>query len=601
MRLQLCDGIKERWFEQRAALIFLTALLFLFRPIMAAGFMTWAGITIFTEGLFVLLAAGFILFRWETFLNLLKNTSWSVKICAGFLLASGVIHWLIGGYYRPEYLGLSLLWVTIPAFAAVYRNDLERKLPVFLGIFWLFNVIICCLSESLIGVMFGITGNWNWSATLMAVSLPFALRCVPLHCKGRKIYLAVICLITLFLLYYLQSRALVVSVAVTGAFWLFLKFRKFRIPMFAAAVISVAIAGFFAFRVFPEQTNNFLKREIRVEIWKGTLNMIKAYPAGAGVVTFENSFIPFRTEEYFKNKHCSIRDDHPHNEFLYLAATLGVGAAAAFAFWIFMTLWNVVREYDSGMMSRKRVLFLLCFLLIFCGGMLDLSFHVWPIGILGLLFFGMFAFPGERVPELLSEGPANRIGRTVFLFTVVLGIVNFVGTFCWEASHLAIGRMNIPAAKRYAKTALVLTPEIPNLVYRSANEMLSRDSEFSMELVERLQQSPWKDYAHIHGLKSMLYRQMKQYENAIQESLLDAQHFPLLVRPIMDVAVLYGDLGIREKEAYQRLNSELQSRIQKRNLTPAQLREIYRNPEYDMHPERIGEIVTPDIKWFFDQ
>ena len=171
MRLQLCDGIKERWFEQRAALIFLTALLFLFRPIMAAGFMTWAGITIFTEGLFVLLAAGFLLFRWETFLNLLKNTSWSVKICAGFLLASGVIHWLIGGYYRPEYLGLSLLWVAIPAFAAVYRNDLERKLPVLLGIFWLFNVIVCCLSESLTGQMFGMTGNWNWSASLLVAAL----------------------------------------------------------------------------------------------------------------------------------------------------------------------------------------------------------------------------------------------------------------------------------------------------------------------------------------------------------------------------------------------------------------------------------------------
>lgn len=595
MQLQLCDGVKKSWLEQRAALIFLTALIFLYRPVMAAGFFTWSGITIFTEGLFVFLAMGLFLLRKETFSAILKNTGWSIKVCVGILLLLGVLHWIAGGYHRPEYLGISLYWAIIPIFASAYRNDLERNLPKALGFLWIFNVIVCIWTETYRAKMFGITGNWNWSAILMLVSFPFALRCVPLHCKGRKIYLASMWIVTLMLMPYLQSRAAMISLVTAAAFWCFLRFRKFRLPMTVAGIILLA-AGILVCKAFPDRVDAFLKNEIRVEIWKGTVNLIRDVPTGVGVVSFENSFIPYRTEEYFLHPHCSPRDDHPHNEFLYMAATLGIAAPIAFLVWIIMAFVSAVREYDTGMMSRKRVLFLLCFVAVLCNSMLDLTMHVWPVGILGLLFFGMFAFPGKRVPEILSDGPANRIGKTVIGFTVLLAAVNFAGTFCWDASHIFIARKNLPAAKKYAKTALLLTPEIPNQVYRSANEMLSRDAEFSMTLVERIQDSPWKDYAHIHGLKSLLYRQKGEYQKAVDESLREAECFPLLIRPLFDVGSLYQSMGIKDFAPYIQINKELTARVNKRNLTPEQIQEILRNPVYDMHPERIGKIQPPPLK-----
>ena len=188
MQLQLCDGVKKSWLDRNAALIFIAALVFLYRPIMSAGFMTWAGINIFSQGLFVLLALDFILLRWETFRGILINTGWTEKICAGVLLGMGFLHWLIGGYYRPEYLGLSIYWTVIPIFAIVYRNDLERKLPTALGFFWLVNVIVCICTETAGNEMFGITGNWNWSALLMLVTFPFAVRCVPPSLRWQEIY-----------------------------------------------------------------------------------------------------------------------------------------------------------------------------------------------------------------------------------------------------------------------------------------------------------------------------------------------------------------------------------------------------------------------------
>lgn len=599
MRLQLCDGIKRSRLELNAVLIFLTALVFLYRPVMAAGFITWAGITIFTEGLFVLLALGFVLFRWETLRETLKNTDWCSKVCLGILLAMGLLHWLIGGYYRPEYLGLSLFWGVIPLFGAVYRNELERKLPAALGLLWLLNVIVCIGTESFTGSMFGITGNWNWSSLLLLITFPFALRCLPPFCKGRKIYLAVMWLLMPVLLIFLQSRAVVVSAAAAWIFWIFLKFRKLRIPMIICGILFIIAAVFAAYKIVPEKTNAFLKREIRVEYWKSAVELIRDVPVGVGVVSFENAYIPYRSEEYFKNPHCAVREHHPHNELLYIAATLGLGAVLAFIVWIIRALVGAVREYDSGM-SRKRVLFLLGFIAVLCNCMLDLTLHIWPTGILGLLFFGMFAFPGKRVAEKTSDGPANRIGKTVFWLTILFALANLIGTFCWEASHISIKRMNIPAAKKYAKTGLLFAPEIPNLVYRSANDMAMRDLDFSLELVERLQNSPWENYAHLHGLKSLLYRQQKKYEEAIRESLREAELFPLQIRPIVEIVVLYGYLGVNDPKVYSELSSELQSRIKKRNLTPEQIQAIYKNPEYDMYPHRIGVVVDAPKSWKFE-
>ena len=587
MQLQLCDGVKQSWLDRQAAFLFMLALVFLYRPIMSAGFFDWAGITIFSQGLFVLLALSLILFRWETLRRTLLNTDWCTKICAGLFLVLGLMHWLAGGHYRPEYLGLSLFWCVIPMFGAVYRNDLERKLPTALGFFWLANVIVCIWTESTGNNMFGITGNWNWSAILMLISFPFALRCIPQYCKGRNIYLTLMWIVTLVLMVYLQSRAMMFSAVAAGAFWIFLKFRKARICLVAAALLLIVAGAVVTTRVYPEQTQGFLKNEIRTEIWKGTVDMIKDVPSGVGVVTFENTYIPYRTIEYFKHHHAALRDNHPHNEILYIAATLGIWTAAAFILWIIIALIKAVREYDTGTMSRKRVLFLLCFIAILCNSMLDITFHVWPIGILGLLFFGMFAFPGKRVTQEVSAGPANRIGKTVFYLTLLLALTNLIGTFCWEASHHAVRKMNTPEAKDYAQKAMLFAPEIPNLIYRSAMEMSMRDKDFSLELAERMEASPWKDYAHIHGLKAQLYAMKGENEKAAEEYKLDGANYPLQILPYWGLLMAYGRMG--REDLFPPVIEELQRRIKARNLTPEQINAIHQNPEYDLHPERIGK------------
>ena len=94
---------------------------------MAAGFFSWAGLTILTEGLYVLLAMNLLLFRWNDLCGTLRNTGKMIKLCCGVVLISGLLHWIVGGFYRPEYLGLSLAWGILPVFGAVFRDELKQR------------------------------------------------------------------------------------------------------------------------------------------------------------------------------------------------------------------------------------------------------------------------------------------------------------------------------------------------------------------------------------------------------------------------------------------------------------------------------------------
>ncbi|MBQ7402889.1 MAG: O-antigen ligase family protein [Lentisphaeria bacterium] len=595
MQLQFCNGVIGSKVEKSAVFFFMTALIFLYRPVMSAGSVEWAKITIFSEGLYALLALGFVLLRWQTLREVLRNTTSVVKCCIGILLISGLVHWLLAGYYRPEYLGLNLFWGVVPLFGIVYRNELERKLPAVLGLFWLFNVIVCIVSETFLNGMFGITGNWNWSALLLLVTFPFALRCIPLECTGRKVYLALMWIITLILLLYLQSRAIFLCAVFSAGFWCFLKFRKLRIPMICSVIVVIAAGVYLSLYVFPEQTQNFLKGEIRVEIWKGSLDLTRDVPLGVGAASYENALIPYKTIGYFQNHHCTVRTPHPHNEFLYLAGTLGLPGMAAFLVWIIAAVVGAVKEYDTGMMSRKRVLFLLAFLAMLLSSMIDVTFHVWPNGILALLFFGMFAFPGKRTAEEVSRGPANVIGKTVLLLAGFMAICNLIGTYSWEASHEAILRKDNVAARKYAERALLFAPEFPDMIYRSAIEMSMRNRDFSMRLTERLQESPWKDFAHIHALKAQNYALMRQDEKAIPEYIMETQCYPLQILPYFGILNAYGRLG--QADMIPVLSRKIDELKRFRNLTEQQVNAIHRNPEYDMHPELIGKKKSVRGRW----
>ena len=97
----------------------------------------------------------------------------------------------------------------------------------------------------------------------------------------------------------------------------------------------------------------------------------------------------------------------------------------------------------------------------------------------------------------------------------------------------------------------------------------------------------WKDYAHIHGLKAQLYAMKGENEKAAEEYKLDGANYPLQILPYWGLLMAYGRMG--REDLFPPVIEELQRRIKARNLTPEQINAIHQNPEYDLHPERIGK------------
>ena len=121
--------------------------------------------------------------------------------------------------------------------------------------------------------------------------------------------------------------------------------------------------------------------------------------------------------------------------------------------------------------------------------------------------------------------------------------------------------------------------------------MSQRDREFSMELVERMEQSPWKDFAHIHALKAQNYVLFQRDDLAIPEYLKDAECYPLHILPRFGALTAYGRLG--NEKMVREMEEKIRELVRLRNLTDRDVRIILRHPEYDMHPERIKKDFPP--------
>ena len=83
--------------------------------------------------------------------------------------------------------------------------------------------------------------------------------------------------------------------------------------------------------------------QIRLAVWKGTLNLIKDRPLlGAGPETFGYSFLPYRPAELNQTAEWEFLYNKAHNEYLNIAACTGLLGLAAYL-WIIgkFVLWSI--------------------------------------------------------------------------------------------------------------------------------------------------------------------------------------------------------------------------------------------------------------------
>ena len=560
---------------------FLAAALLLYRPAMLAG--EYSDLTmLFPRWELALLAAALILLQWERLIGLLKSMSrWSAAALL-ILLLSALGHFFVNGYWSLESLGLNLAFLTLPLFAALNRNDLRRAATPVLSAVWLLDLAVTLVQHIAGKPLTGIAGNWNWNATLLLLSTPFALLLIFRKMPGRRtgwIAGLGIGLLSAYLFARSGSRASFLALAGAGGLMLFsfLGGRERRILLFSllgALLAGTAVLTFSA----SSRIDAFLRDEIRPAIWESTVAMIADHPLGVGAESFEDAYIPYKTAEYFFHRHAAWRTLHPHNEFLNIAACLGIPALLAWCFLTFKGVGLFLLRFRRTRAEEKLILFGFSVLLIH--GMLDLAFVAWPLEVFALLFTGFFWPPLMRCAENEVKFHAiPRIAGIVALCGVLLSAgVNFGATRLYESARhplfgSAPGMRELQAAK--------LSTAFPDALYRAVESALlnRKDARHALDLAEFFRKTPYRNIGRIHGLKALALAMLGRDAEALEEYRLDSACHPYLLLPYVGQIGCLGRLGrTQEIPAVEKRLSEI---MKFRGLSRADLLRIMQDPERD--------------------
>lgn len=560
---------------------FLQIALLLYRPAMLIG--SYGNATsLFPRWELALLAGALILFQWKRLVPMLKSVSKWTLLALAALLLSALAHFFVNGYRTLESLGLNLAFLTIPLFAALNRNEMREKLPVFFALLWTLDILLT-LGQHLAGKpLGGIPGNWNWNAALILVTTPFALLFPARKFKGtRKLLIPLLgipVLLSAALFCLCGSRAAALGLLGAGYTALLMHWtgtkRKILLYLPLALLLAGAVHLSTAGSAFPE---TFLRNEIRPAIWESTLALIADHPLGVGAESFELRFAPYRTAEYLLHRHMAWRTIHPHNELLNIAACLGIPALLA---WIFLTVKGAALFLRRWKFERtEEKLFFLAFLALLIHGMLDLTFFAWPLDIFALLLTGYFWAPVMRCaePNRKFERIPQAIGALALCGVVLSAWINFRATDTYHSARTA----NPGLAARLENRAAELSTAFPEQLYQAIESALMRrnDPKHALELAKHFEGTPYRNISRIHGLKALALAMTGRDEEALKEYRLDSANFPYLTLPYIGQITCLGRLG-RTAEI-PAAEQKLYEIMKIRGLSRSDLMAIMKDPELD--------------------
>jgi len=461
------------------AAVFFFAAVLLVCPGMLLCVPSWS-FRFFETGTIVLVTAGTALLFSQRVMAVYDHLPRGLLIAGGILLGIGVWHGLRhAGQYSAAETGELFLSVAVPFCVCVFAREFKRLLPWYLTLFWLIDVVLGFVQYyGLHWFLFGLPGNINWNAALLAVTAPFAILTAWKWCPSEENWsvnslwrigtFLLVTGVTIWQIVLTDSRGTLLGIAAAGLLWVFLKLghRARRLILFAVLALAIVGSIWFVFFASHERILENLSRDERVFLANTTMSMIAEQPEiGFGAPSFEQEYLAFRRPEFFSMRHSAVRIDHPHNHLLYIAASFGILGLLC---WLYLLLepmffaaksiagetWvltdenlgpNLVAAYefrDCGLDDETR-LSLLCLVGLLVHAQFDLVLFRWPTNLLAMIFLGLLIHEREGAPapfwrppvflrrfrwEFLkklerSRPPEQRTGRLIRPALFALGIV----------------------------------------------------------------------------------------------------------------------------------------------------------------------------------
>ena len=161
--------------------------------------------------------------------------------------------------------------------------------------------------------------------------------------KKRKIFLSVNCLLATFCLLKTSSRAAWLGILIGILVYFFFYKRKISVLVPAGIILFIILSphGFERLRsLFVLEQNTVWER---IQLWKGTWNMVKVHPfLGFGVNTFSRYFLEYKPVIY-----PDIR--YTHNSYLQMWSEIGILGMGSFIAIIFIVIKETLRDIRKKM------------------------------------------------------------------------------------------------------------------------------------------------------------------------------------------------------------------------------------------------------------
>lgn len=501
--------------------------------------------------------------------------------------------------YSLAEIARSFSYLTIPLFACLYRDELKRLLPWAMALLWLLTLGQSFVERFMLDtdVLAGIPMNRNWNASLILISMPFAILVTFRRADSifkRFLLLLGIVLPSVYVL--MVCNSLAVYLALPGALYLFFLMNRKHWKIFliaSAALLLTGLTAFFLCRTYLPAFRNFLEKEDRVVFYTATVRMIADAPvSGYGLPSFEQEFIPYiRTPEYFLRTHAADMVNHPHNHLLFMAAGMGLaGLAMWLALWLVPVLLLTFRKEPDPEETVLDKLILFAWFVLSIHAMLDLVLFQEPTNILALVFTGWIwgRLFHSKQPETESEERAQSLFRGCgYLLTglaLLMAVCNLFSAVHFRMSHRLWLQGRQEESRKHIRQML-LTAHWDNTNYYLYQSAMRLPPKEALEVLDRIATSATPDFGRIHLLRGRLMMTIQGQQRAAVESLFrDAELYPLHIEAFYDLW-MYA-LFTQNQPVANLLAGEINHRLAQRGLD-AKIEDPFPDPQN-------AKIVGPD-------
>lgn len=518
------------------------------------------------------------------------------------LLSISLGHFILDPAWKFEHLCLSMAWGAIPALSWGNARSFETLLPRFLSVLWLCDGLLSLWQIGSGIECAGVPGNRNWHAALILMTTPFAAKDAFSILSGCKIpkfgHFAGAALIIIFsfaLLLQCHSRGALLSLAAAAALALFLEAGRARrrLLLWMSGVAVAAATVLFVFKGV-DPAAKAISDDVRLPLWEGTLDLVSSHPLlGVGAVSFESEFAPLRPPEYFFSRNVSVRTNHPHNHFLFIAATFGIAGLASWLFLLLFPMSVFAMRYKEEASLDMKMLFL-CLSAMIVHSMFDLILYEWPTAPLSLAALGVI---WGRVWPVAQEGfrtsPAMKaLQRAASVLLALLAAISVlrsgVGAYFDRRAERLEGTSPEAAARLHDVAASVLKSE-PLILYRAMTNayMNVRNSDLALSCLELFDESPWRNFAHNNGFRGRCLALQGRLRDSIPYFIAESRNYPLQVLPLYNLAGVYWRLDMRDEA--RAAEGAVAALLKMKGLEMRHLQTIVESPDFDLKPWELLE------------